>query len=81
MHKYYSKALAHPLGKRVFDFYTTTSKQIFDIHEEAKRIAEVQKPATAPATAPTPPVPETVATPEAAGAPVVEEKKEAPTVV
>ncbi|KAF9258033.1 hypothetical protein L218DRAFT_948692 [Marasmius fiardii PR-910] len=36
---YYSKALTSSVGKRVFDFYTTTSKQVLDIHEEAKRIA------------------------------------------
>ncbi|KAL0576218.1 hypothetical protein V5O48_005754 [Marasmius crinis-equi] len=36
---YYSRALSSPMGQRVRDFYTSTSKQVFDIHEEAKRIA------------------------------------------
>ncbi|KAJ7070031.1 hypothetical protein C8F01DRAFT_1115053 [Mycena amicta] len=35
---YYSKALASPFGASVFNFYTNTSKQVLDIHEEAKRI-------------------------------------------
>jgi hypothetical protein len=37
-HQYYSKALSSAYGQKVRDFYTTTSKQVFDIHEEALRI-------------------------------------------
>ncbi|KIY47696.1 hypothetical protein FISHEDRAFT_74366 [Fistulina hepatica ATCC 64428] len=37
---YYEKALASPFGQKVLQFYTTTSKQVFDIHEEARRIQE-----------------------------------------
>ncbi|KII86626.1 hypothetical protein PLICRDRAFT_142987 [Plicaturopsis crispa FD-325 SS-3] len=44
---YYTKALSSPLGQRVRSFYTTTSKQVLDIHEEARRIAEAQKAAAA----------------------------------
>ncbi|KDQ62243.1 hypothetical protein JAAARDRAFT_30127 [Jaapia argillacea MUCL 33604] len=40
---YYQKALSSPLGKKVWDFYTTTTKQVLDIHEEARRIADQQK--------------------------------------
>jgi len=40
---YYTSALASPLGQRVRDFYTTTSKQVHDIHEEARRIANENK--------------------------------------
>ncbi|PSS37035.1 hypothetical protein PHLCEN_2v1074 [Hermanssonia centrifuga] len=36
---YYSRALSSPFGQKVKAFYTTTSKQVLDIHEEAKRIA------------------------------------------
>jgi len=36
---YYSHALKSPFGQKVMAFYTTTSKQVFDIHEEARRIA------------------------------------------
>ncbi|KIK63297.1 hypothetical protein GYMLUDRAFT_41002 [Collybiopsis luxurians FD-317 M1] len=50
-HEYYTKALSSPFGKRVFDFYTTTSKQVLDIHEEAKRIQNANKPAPAAAPA------------------------------
>ncbi|KAH7103357.1 hypothetical protein BKA62DRAFT_696660 [Auriculariales sp. MPI-PUGE-AT-0066] len=40
---YYSSALASPLGQRVLEFYTNTTKQVVDIHEEALRIAASQK--------------------------------------
>ncbi|KAG6909262.1 hypothetical protein DXG01_001324 [Tephrocybe rancida] len=39
-HDYYARAVASPLGQQVRSFYTSTSKQVQDIHEEAKRIAE-----------------------------------------
>ncbi|KAH9829648.1 uncharacterized protein C8Q71DRAFT_789338 [Rhodofomes roseus] len=44
---YYTRAISSPWGKTVFQFYTTTSKQVLDIHEEAKRLKETQtaKPA------------------------------------
>jgi len=51
---YYTRALCSPLGQHVRAFYTTTSKQIFDIHEEARRIADEHKAsqsATEPASA------------------------------
>ncbi|TFY66897.1 hypothetical protein EVG20_g4192 [Dentipellis fragilis] len=37
---FYSRALASTFGQKVRSFYTTTSKQIQDIHEEARRIAD-----------------------------------------
>ncbi|KAF5315470.1 hypothetical protein D9619_007022 [Psilocybe cf. subviscida] len=44
---YYVKAISSPFGQRVTAFYTNTSKQIMDIHEEARRIADQHKePAT-----------------------------------
>ena len=43
--QYYSKALSSPLGQKVLSFYTTTSKQVLDIHEEARRLAQEQKAA------------------------------------
>jgi RNA recognition motif-containing protein len=54
---YYTRALSSPLGQRVRAFYTTTSKQILDIHEEARRITDEHKAsqhATEPASAGTP---------------------------
>lgn len=41
--QYYSRALSSPWGQKVFQFYTTTAKQVFDIHEEARRIADTHK--------------------------------------
>ncbi|KAJ4474248.1 hypothetical protein J3R30DRAFT_3507053 [Lentinula aciculospora] len=46
-HEYYTKALGSPFGKKVFEFYTSTSKQVLDIHEEAKRIHSTHKATTA----------------------------------
>jgi len=40
---YYQKAIASPLGQKVRSFYTSTSKQVQDIHEEARRIADQEK--------------------------------------
>lgn len=41
--KYYSSAITSSLGQKVRAFYTSTSKQVRDIHEEALRIANEQK--------------------------------------
>ena len=41
--QYYTKAITSPFGQKVLAFYTTTSKQVFDIHEEARRIADTHK--------------------------------------
>jgi hypothetical protein len=49
--EYYANAVNSPIGQKVYDFYTTTSKQVADLHEEARRIAAEQKAAaTAPAS-------------------------------
>ncbi|KAJ7175389.1 hypothetical protein C8R46DRAFT_1078678 [Mycena filopes] len=40
---YYTSALSSAWGEKVRVFYTTTSKQVLDIHEEAKRISAEQK--------------------------------------
>ena len=37
------KAISSPLGQRVRAFYTESSKQVQDIHEEARRIADHEK--------------------------------------
>ncbi|KAG7443175.1 uncharacterized protein BT62DRAFT_982294 [Guyanagaster necrorhizus] len=52
--EYYEKALASPLGVKVKEFYTTTSKQVHDIHEEARRIAVQHKASPAPVGSPEP---------------------------
>jgi hypothetical protein len=82
--QYYQKAVTTPYGQRVRTFYTTTSKQMLDIHEEAKRIAAAQHPVAAPGTAAAPttgaaPATADPAAPAAAAVPVHTET--APTVV
>lgn len=42
-HEYYSRAISSPLGQKVRSFYTSTSKQVLDIHEEARRISTAHK--------------------------------------
>ncbi|KIJ60280.1 hypothetical protein HYDPIDRAFT_161149 [Hydnomerulius pinastri MD-312] len=49
-HEYYSKALSSPFGQSVLSFYTNTSKQVVDIHQEAIRI-KGHAPAPAPTAA------------------------------
>ncbi|QRV92308.1 RNA recognition motif protein [Ceratobasidium sp. AG-Ba] len=44
---YYTKAIQSPFGQKVYAFYTSTSKQVLDIHEEAKRIASDTKSTSA----------------------------------
>ncbi|KAK0201609.1 hypothetical protein DFS33DRAFT_1348732 [Desarmillaria ectypa] len=51
---YYEKALASPFGIKVKEFYTTTSKQVHHIHEEALRIASQHKVSPAPVSSPEP---------------------------
>lgn len=48
---YLAKALSSPLGQKVKAFYTTTSKQVVDIHEEARRLVDEQKAAQGGAAA------------------------------
>jgi hypothetical protein len=40
---YYSKAIGSPVGQKILAFYTQTTKQVQDVHEEAMRIALVEK--------------------------------------
>lgn len=40
---YFEKASNTPTGKRVVDFYTATQRQAKDVHEEARRLAEMKK--------------------------------------
>ncbi|KAF9561338.1 hypothetical protein CPC08DRAFT_817758 [Agrocybe pediades] len=50
-HDYYLRAISSPFGQKVKAFYTDTSKQVFDIHEEARRIADQEKQQQPPTTA------------------------------
>lgn len=40
---YFETALNTPTGKKIRDFYATGAKQVVDIHNEAKRLAELKK--------------------------------------
>ncbi|KAK3897700.1 hypothetical protein C8A05DRAFT_38729 [Staphylotrichum tortipilum] len=40
---YFEKAKDTPTGKRIVGFYTTGQRQVQDIHNEAKRLAELKK--------------------------------------
>lgn len=40
---YFEKATNTPTGKRVVDFYSTSQRQVADIHSEARRLAELKK--------------------------------------
>ncbi|KAF7297696.1 RRM domain-containing protein [Mycena kentingensis (nom. inval.)] len=82
-HQYYTKALASPFGAKVRDFYTNASKQVVDIHDEAKRIqaekAGTQQEAPVSAGVPVPgsagvPVPGSAASEKSALASAVSEK-------
>ncbi|PVF95025.1 hypothetical protein CPB86DRAFT_788511 [Serendipita vermifera] len=42
-HDYYSKAISSAFGQKVVAFYTSTAKQVQDVHEEAMRIAALEK--------------------------------------
>lgn len=42
---YYTKLIGTPVGQKVHSFYTTTQKQVLDVHEEARRIADEKKQA------------------------------------
>ena len=40
---YFEKALEAPGAKKIVDFYTSSTKQVQDIHAEARRLAELKK--------------------------------------
>lgn len=39
---YFEKALGHPSGQKLRDFYVVTDKQVRDIHTEARRLADLK---------------------------------------
>ncbi|KAJ5655271.1 hypothetical protein N7507_007221 [Penicillium longicatenatum] len=42
LHNYFEKALEHPHGQKLRDFYVQTDKQVRDIHNEARRLADLK---------------------------------------
>ncbi|KAL2149297.1 hypothetical protein VTH82DRAFT_8645 [Thermothelomyces myriococcoides] len=43
LNSYFEKASNTPTGKRIVEFYTTSQRQVQDIHNEARRLAELKK--------------------------------------
>jgi RNA recognition motif-containing protein len=43
LNSFYEKAAGTPTGKKVVDFYTQSSRQVQDIHKEARRLADLKK--------------------------------------
>ena len=42
LNSYFEKALEHPTGQKLRDFYVQTDKQVRDIHNEARRLADMK---------------------------------------
>ena len=42
MNSYFEKALGTPSGQKVNAFYQNTSKQVLDVHNEARRLADMK---------------------------------------
>ncbi|KAI5479426.1 actin cytoskeleton protein [Pseudohyphozyma bogoriensis] len=55
--KYYQNALSSPFGSKVHAFYTSTQKQVLDVHEEAVRIRNAKKTTPVGPEDPTAPTP------------------------
>lgn len=43
LNSYFEKALEHPSGQKLRDFYVQTDKQVRDIHNEARRLADLKQ--------------------------------------
>jgi hypothetical protein len=43
LNSYFEKALSHPSGQKLRDFYAQTDKQVRDIHNEARRLADLKQ--------------------------------------
>lgn len=66
---YFDKASAHPYGLKVSDFYHLLSKEVTDVHKEAKRLYDLKKKEEAESATPADAAP-------AVSAPVATEKVE-----
>lgn len=63
---YFEKALEHPSGQKLRDFYVQTDKQVRDIHAEARRLADLKQGKGGEAEDAAAPAPTTAAEPVAA---------------
>jgi hypothetical protein len=52
LNSFYEKAAGTPTGQKVVNFYTQTSRQVQDIHTEARRLADIKKQEAAARKAP-----------------------------
>ncbi|KAK6461593.1 hypothetical protein DFJ63DRAFT_319849 [Scheffersomyces coipomensis] len=52
--KYYDQAANHPYGVKVHQFYTDFAKDVKSVHEEAKRLSDIQKAEKATPSSSTP---------------------------
>ena len=43
LNSYFEKATSTPTGKKIVDFYSQSSRQVQDIHNEARRLADLKK--------------------------------------
>lgn len=68
IHSYFEKAMGTPSGRKLRDFYSQTDKQVRDIHNEARRLADL-KSGKVPVESQES---QTQATPAAASAPATE---------
>lgn len=58
LNSYFDKAMGTPTGKKLRDFYIVGNKQVMDVHNEARHLADLKKPSapegSASASAPAP---------------------------
>lgn len=57
-HTYFDKAIGTPTGQKVRQFYETGNKQVLDVHNEARHLADLKKSQQTPATGEKPSVEE-----------------------
>lgn len=68
LNSYFEKATSTPTGQKLRDFYVQTSKQVLDVHNEARHLANLKSPAPAAGASGT-----TDGTTEAKATPSIEE--------
>jgi len=52
LNSYFDKAINTPNGQKLRDFYVQSSKQVLDVHNEARHLANLKTRKTSPTTAP-----------------------------
>jgi RNA recognition motif-containing protein len=75
---YYEKASGTPTGQKLVNFYTQTSKQVQDIHTEARRLADIKKQEAGPTKVPGTEKTESSAPSATASTAIIDDTKVAP---